>query len=537
MTTLSFCIIMSAPQWLTEVAEMNPGKRVLIVGGGTAGWLTAAYLARTLGASAPGGVGITLVESPEIGAIGVGEGTFPSIRGTLAAIGVDEAAFLRESNATFKQGVKFAHWVRPPGTPGPDHYFHPFNLPSQRGGGPELLPYWLMGDAGGVPFAQAATVQKAVADASRAPKRAGDGPYQGTMNYAYHFDAAQFATVLARHARGLGVKHLAGTVERVELDHSGTIGAVHTREHGALQADLYIDCSGFRALLIGGALGAGWHGLEDVLFVDRALAVQVPYAREDAPIPSYTVSTAHEAGWTWDIGLQQRRGVGYVYSSRHTDDARAEAVLRRYIGPEHDALQPRQLKLKLGYRPTQWVRNCVAVGLSAGFLEPLESSGIGLIETAAYYIAHLFPFDGHTEPVARHFNGIMRGRFERIVDFLKLHYALSRRTDNAFWTDNADPASWTDTLREKLDMWRHRPPHRLDFIADLEMYLPPSWQFVLYGMEFETRLAGGTAAYPRSDDARREFAAIAQVAQHAAREFPDHRALIERLCGREAATA
>jgi len=520
---------------------MKPIRNVLIVGGGTAGWLTAAFLARTLGTAAGGvsgsahdaGVRITLVESSEIGIIGVGEGTFPSIRGTLAAVGIDEARFIRECNATFKQGIKFVDWVRPPGAPGADHYFHPFSLPSQRPGGPDLLPYWLLGAAGGpTAFAQAATMQKRVADASHGPKRLTDADFLGPLNYAYHFDAVRFAALLGEHARSLGVGHVLATVERVELDANGAIGAVVTREAGTLSADLYIDCTGFRAALIGGALGSPFRDIDDVLFVVRAVAMQVPYAHDDTPIPSYTISTAHEAGWTWDIGLQKRRGIGYVYSSRHSDDARAEQVLRRYIGPAADGLNPRMLKLKVGYRDVQWVKNCVAVGLSGGFLEPLESSGIGLIETAAYLVGFLFPANGDTAPVAKLFNELMRARYERIVDFVKMHYCLTQRSDTAFWLENADPHSIPDILKDKLAMWRCRPPHRLDFITDLEMYPPSSWQYVLYGMEFATDLTASRAAYPRFDDARQEFKMIQQVSQHALADLPPHRALVEHFCAR-----
>ncbi|MES2129291.1 MAG: tryptophan halogenase family protein [Pseudomonadota bacterium] len=511
---------------------MQATKSVLIVGGGTAGWLTAAFLAKTLGAAHGGGVSITLVESKEIGIIGVGEGTFPSIRGTLAAIGIDEARFIRECHATFKQGIHFKDWVRAPGSKGADHYFHPFSQPSQRPGGPELLPYWIRGAAGaGVPFAQAATMQKRVADASRAPKRKGDADFMGPMNYAYHFDAGRFATLLAEHGRSLGVRHVLATVERVALDEDGAIAAVHTREQGALRADLYVDCTGFRAALIGDALGSPFKNLNDVLFVDRALAMQVPYASDDAPIPSYTISTAHEAGWTWDIGLQQRRGIGYVYSSRHTDDARAEGVLRQYIGPAAEGLAPRQLTLNVGYRETQWIKNCVAAGLSGGFLEPLESSGIGLIETAAYLIGYLFPFNGDMAPVAKTFNEHMRARYERVVDFIKLHYCLTQRTDSAFWRDNADARSIPESLRDKLAMWRGRPPGRLDFITDLEMYPPSSWQYVLYGMEFQTALHASAAGPERWDEARKEFATIAQVAGRALADLPPHRALVEHMVG------
>lgn len=513
---------------------MQAVKNVLIVGGGTAGWLTACFLARTLGAGAgPDSVQITLVESPEIGIIGVGEGTFPSIRGTLAAIGIDEARFIRECNATFKQGVRFNDWVRPPGSAGADHYFHPFSLPSQRPGGPELLPYWLQGAAGpGVAFAAATTMQKIVADASHGPKRIGDADFMGPLNYAYHFDAGRFAALLATHARSLGVRHVQGNVERVELDADGAIAAVHTREQGALTAGLYVDCTGFRAALIGQALGSPFRSISDTLFVDRALAMQVPYDRPDAPIPSYTIAAAQEAGWIWDIGLQERRGIGYVYSSGHTGDERAGQVLRNYIGKASDGRDPRQLKLNVGYREVQWVKNCVAVGLSGGFLEPLESSGIGLIETAAYLVSYLFPHNGEMAPLARTFNEMMKARYERIVDFVKLHYCLTQRRDHAFWRDNADLASIPDTLRDKLAMWRCRPPHRMDFVLDLEMYPPSSWQYVLYGMEFPTAQYANGLTLSREEEARREFHMIAQMARRALADLPTHRALVEHSCAR-----
>jgi tryptophan halogenase len=510
-------------------------QRVLIVGGGAAGWLTAAYLASALSRPPGRGIEISLVESPEIGILGVGEGTFPSIRGTLSAIGVSEAAFMQGANATFKQGVRFADWVRPKGTAGRAAYFHPFNAPSARPGGPELLPYWLQGDAGlDRPLAHAVTLQATVAEALRAPKRDQDGDWQGPMNYAYHFDATRFAGFLREEAQRRGVRHLQATVERVELDETGAVAQVHTRELGALSADLYIDCTGFRSALIGEALGAPFRDVSDVLFADRAVAIQVPYPREDTPVAPYTLSTAHAAGWTWDIGLTERRGVGYVYSSRHTDDAEAESVLRGYIGPDAEALSARQLRFRLGFRERQWIRNCVAVGLSGGFLDPLESSGIGLIEAAVYLIAHLFPFDGETEAVSRLFNRQMTARYSRIVDFLKLHYCLSRRPE-PFWRDNADPGTIPDSLRDQLAMWRARPPHRLDFVTDLEMYPPSSWQFVLYGMEFATDPAGVAAAYRDHVAARREFDTLAQVARHALVDLPDHRAMVRRLHGARAA--
>jgi len=498
---------------------MQPIRNILIVGGGTAGWLAAGFLARTLGSS----VGVTLVESREIGIIGVGEGTFPSIRGTLSTLGIDEATFIRECHATFKQGVHFAHWVREPGKPGAAHYFHPFNQPSQRPGGPELLPYWLRGAAGSTSFAAASTLQTAVAAASHAPKRIGDADYIAPLNYAYHFDAASFAALLCRHAQKLGVKRIEATVDSVQLTEDGSIASVTTREAGVLSADLFVDCTGFRARLIGEALGSPFRNINDTLFVDRALALQVPYAQPDAPIASYTISTAHEAGWTWDIGLHDRRGTGYVYSSRHTSDERAEQILRGYVGAAGDGLSPRLLKLNVGYRETHWIKNCVAIGLSGGFLEPLESSGIGLIEAATYLLSYLFPHDGNLAPAAKFFNEQMRQRYEKIVDFVKMHYCLSRRSED-FWVENTLEATIPESLREKLAMWRSRPPHRLDFVTDVEMYPPSSWQYVLYGMEFCTEVHGH---WPDRAAAEKEFRMIQEVSQHALRDLPTHRALVD----------
>jgi tryptophan halogenase len=451
----------------------------------------------------------------------------------LSAIGLDEARFLRGASATFKQGIRFVDWARTPGadTGARRHYFHPFSLPSQRGNAPELLPYWLLGMAApGTAFADSVTLQQRVAEAARGPKRRGDAPYQGRLNYAYHFDAVQFAKLLAEHGRSLGVKHTIATVDDVDLDEQGAIARVHTREAGALEADLYVDCTGFRAALIGRALGSPFRSAKDTLFVDRAVAIQVPYARADAPIPSYTISTAHEAGWTWDIGLHSRRGVGYVYSTRHTDDVRAEQVLRDYIGPAAQGLSARVLRFEAGHRPAQWVKNCVAVGLSAGFVEPLESTGIGLIEIAAYLIAHLLPRDGEMARTARLFNESMSARYERIFDFIKMHYCLSARRDSTFWIDNADAASIPASLQDRLAMWRCRPPHRLDFVSDIEMFQPASWQYILYGMEFRTDLEPARATYAQADAARREFEMIRALGAHAVNDLPDHRALVEALC-------
>lgn len=503
-------------------------KQLVIVGGGTAGWLTAAYLARTL-ATGAGGVSITLIESADIGTLGVGEGTFPSIQRTLRRIGLDEGAFLRGSNATFKQGILFADWQFNPGKLGRNDYFHPFQSAQIRNGGLDLLPYWLLGLAPGLQLDEAATVQMYVADASRAPKRITDADYEGPFNYAYHFDAVSFARTLRNHAKQLGVRHITDTVTAVELNESGAITCLVTGEHGEVKGDIYVDCSGFRAELIGRTLGVPFRSCRGTLFCDRAVAMQVPYARADAPIACYTISTAQEAGWTWDIGLDARKGVGYVYSSAHSDDARAEQVLRKYVGRPGETLNARNFKFEAGYRETQWLKNCVAIGLAAGFFEPLEATGILFIEVAAILLAHLFPWNGELEVAARQFNRIMSSRYRRVQDFLKMHYCLTRRTDTAFWRDNTRNESIPQSLQELLERWRFRPPESLDFDLNIDSFSESSWQFVLYGMGFHTDLSAKAATYRFEDQARVEFAAIERDSRRAASLLPSHRELVTQV--------
>ena len=463
---------------------MDRKRSILIVGGGTAGWLTAAYLAKALELSPGGRLEITLVESPDIGIIGVGEGTFPTIRTTLQFLGIDEMQFIRKTSATFKQGIRFTDWLDPPTGDAHSHYFHPFEAPFYTEGA-SLVPYWLLRDeATRPPFAEAMTFQNRVAEAKRGPKRPNEGDYQGPLNYAYHFDAVKTSQLLAERARELGVRHVADRLRGVRLDASGDIAEVVTEHHGAMQADLYIDCTGFRAELIDGAMNVPFKSVRDTLFANRALACKVSYDRPDAPLESYTITTAHEAGWLWDIGLKDARGIGCVYSSDHIDDDRAHAVLRDYIGARNADIVPRRIDFEAGYRAKHWVRNCVAVGLAGGFLEPLESTGLVLIEAAIGMIAELFPHNGPVDAPARRFNELMTARYDTIVNFLKLHYCLSRRTER-FWRDNAAATSIPERLSDLLDQWRYRPPNRFDFTLDVESFAFFNYQYVLYGMGFK----------------------------------------------------
>ena len=503
-------------------------KSVLIIGGGTAGWITAAYMARMLSADQPGGVAITLVESDEIGILGVGEGTFPIIRKTMGRIGIDESDLIREADATFKQAIRFNNWVHNPSEKPHGTYLHPFQVASQHTD-MDLLPYWLLGVAGKMPWAEACTVQQRVVNANLAPKLITHPNYEAPLNYAYHFDAGKLAQLVCRRGMAMGVKRIIDTIDEVKVNEQGGIASVLSRAHGELKADLYIDCTGFRARLIGETLGQKFSSYQHQLFCDRAVAMQVPYAEAGGPIPSCTYATAQPAGWVWDIGLHTRRGVGYVYSSNHCSDEQALASLQQYIGPAAQALPHRHLQFEAGFRKVQWYKNCVSIGLSAGFIEPLEATGISFAEVAALMLCNLFPWSGDYERSAQQFNQAMNKRFEHVMDFIKLHYFLSQRSDTDFWHDNRAPASASDYLRGKLEQWRHRPPSFLDIDASHDIFDENSWQYILYGMGFHTDIRARAGALRFYEDARSEFASIRQQSDNALSAVPSHRHLVSEV--------
>jgi tryptophan halogenase len=506
--------------------QAGPVRSICIVGGGTAGWLTAGILAARHGAGS--GLQITLVESETIGIIGVGEGTWPTMRSTLKKMGVSETDFLRECNASFKHGAKFARWVTGADA---DFYYHPLMLPE---GFPtlDLAPHWMKYSEAhreAPSFSNAVCFQEAVCESGLAPKLITTPEYAGVANYAYHLDAARFAAFLRDHCVGkLGIRHVVDDVTEV-IKSGDDIDCVQTAKSGRIAADLFIDCSGFRSLLLGAALDVPFVDRSDVLFIDRALAMQVPYDDAQSAITPYTISTAQKHGWIWDIGLQNRRGVGYVFSSRHTTADAALTELRAYVGERHGNLQPREIKIPCGHRQTYWKGNCVAVGLSAGFLEPLESSALVLIELSAELISTMLPATRETLTIlAKRFNQVTQYRWERIIDFLKLHYLLSQRTDSNFWIDNRDPASIPQSLKEQLELWRHRAPGDADFTSNCEMFPAASYQYVLFGMGFrmDTRQQ---APERQLGEAQRAFAQNEALKARWTKTLPKNRELLAKI--------
>ena len=507
----------------------RPVRSICIVGGGTAGWLTAGIIAARHRPESDRGLKITLVESESIGIIGVGEGTWPTMRSTLKKMGISETDFFRECNASFKQGAKFARWVTGAES---DFYYHPLMLPE---GFPnlDLAPFWTKFSdehAGAPSFSDAVCFQEAVCESGLAPKLITSAEYTGVANYAYHLDAGKFSAFIRQHCvKNLGVRHIVDDVTAVVQNDSGDIDYVETRQSGRLSGDLFIDASGFRALLLGQTLGVPFINHNDVLFIDRALAVQVPYESEHSDIVPHTVSTAQKHGWIWDIGLQSRRGVGYVFSSKHATADTALDELRAYVGDRVRDLQPRQIEIVAGHRQTFWKGNCVAVGLSGGFLEPLEASALVLIELSAEMISAMMPATRETmDIVARRFNETTHYRWDRIIDFLKLHYILSRRTDSQFWIDNRDPASIPQSLKDQMELWRHRAPGDQDFMSNSEMFPAASYQYVLFGMGF--RMDVGNLPLQRGmDSAQRAFSQNAALKSKWTQALPKNRDLIDKI--------
>jgi len=504
----------------------QPTRSVVIVGGGTAGWITAGRIAAKHRSHAEDGLRVTLIESPTIGTVGVGEGTWPTMRSTLKKIGISESDFIRECDATFKQGAKFARWVTGRDE---DFYYHPLVLP--QGFQTVNLPAYWQERREQQSFSAAVCHQEHICEHGLAPKQITTPEYGAVANYAYHLNAGKFAEFLKRYCvEKLGVNLLLDDVIAVNAKENGDIASVATAKNGDVGGDLFIDCTGFSSLLLGKHLGVPFIDKSDVLFIDNALAVQVPYDHEDAPIACNTISTGQDAGWIWDIGLQHRRGVGYVYSSHHTSHEQAEQTLRNYVGPAIDALSPRKIPIRSGHRQLFWKNNCVAVGLSAGFLEPLEASAIVLVELSAEMIAEqLPPCREVMDVMAKRFNETFLYRWDRIIDFLKLHYMLSQRTDNDFWEDNRRPQSIPESLRELIALWRYRPPGNHDFTSNNEVFPAASYQYILYGMGFKTDTRYLAHTLVEQDLAEEQFSRNARAIRQALATLPKHRDLLKKV--------
>ena len=484
--------------------------RIVVAGGGTAGWMTAAALAGTLGEA----IDLTLIESDAIGTIGVGESTIPPIVLFNRLLGINEADFMRATKATFKLGIKFENWKEVG-----ESYFHSFGTTGKDHWSAGFQHFWLYGLTQG--HAQSYD------DYCLELKAALEGKFahlpEDRMNYAYQLDSSLYAAFLRKRAESGGAKRIEGRIAEVELDGAtGNIAALHLDGQRRIEGDLFVDCTGFRALLIEGALHAGFDDWTHFLPCDSAIAVQT--ASVQPPLP-YTRAIAHDAGWQWRIPLQHRQGNGIVYCSRYLEK---DAALERLLGSVEGQVltEPNVIRYTTGVRRKQWHRNCVAVGLSGGFMEPLESTSIHLIQRAVLRLIRMLPGGRISERDIAEFNEQQFTDMEQIRDFLILHYKVTNRRDSAFWRHCA-ALPMPDSLEQKIELFRETG--RV-FRKNEELFVENSWVQVMMGQGIEPRAHHPIAAKLRPAELDTFLSQLRETVAHTVKSLPEHGTYIARYC-------
>jgi tryptophan halogenase len=502
----------------TQSSDQNAGlPRIAIVGGGSAGWMAAAAIIN----ATKGKASIVLVESEQIGVVGVGEATIPPIKLFNQMLGIDENEFVRETQGSFKLGIEFVDWSQKG-----HRYFHPFGSHGRDFDSVPLYQYWLRErQRGDDTSLDAYSMAWVIARENRFSPPARDPRLvQSTFDYAYHFDTILYGRFLRRYAEARGVVREEGRVVETCLSDEGNVSAVRLQDGRAIEADFFIDCTGFAGLLIEQALGTGYEDWTHWLPCDRAMAV--PSVSSGAFTP-YTRSTAREAGWQWRIPLQHRTGNGYVYASQFiSDEAASDALLSGLDG--EPIADPRPLRFTTGRRRKFWNRNVVALGLASGFLEPLESTSLHLIQTGINRLLALFPGKGDNRLQAAEFNRLTGEEYERIRDFLILHYHATIRDDAPLWRYTAN-MDIPDSLAWRME--HYRATGRL-VSPGTELFLNPSWMAVYAGQEVEPEGLDPLVVDSPVAGAER-LAGLRRVMAEAVSPVPDHRAYIERFCKAE----
>ncbi len=490
-------------------------QKIIIVGGGTSGWMTAAALSNVLHKKH---YTIELVESDSISTVGVGEATIPHIRHFNNSLGIDEADFIRATQASYKLGIRFIDW----GRLGSD-YIHPFGAHGHPISDTPFHQFFnrlkrkdASVDIGEYSLAIEACRQNRFAQPSNDTQS-----IDSTYAYAYHMDASLYAAYLQRYSIQKGVKRTEGLIQQVRQAGGGSVTSIKLRDDRIIEGDLFIDCSGFRGLIIEETLKAGYEHWNHWLPCDRAITVS---SKASATLPPYTIAKAHPSGWQWKIPLQSRTGNGYVYSSQHISDEQALETLITNT-TEQQLGEPKQLRFHTGRRKKSWVKNCIAIGLSAGFLEPLESTGIYLIQQAIQQLIQLFPSQGITAVLVNEYNRNMDVEYQRVRDFLILHYHLNQRMDSKFWRQ-CQSMSIPDSLQHKMELFSKH-----GHISHYErgLFFEPSWVSVFLGQgltpeEYDSRVDGYSA---RELDVY--LSKIKQQVQSAASSMPFHNDALQRL--------
>ena len=494
----------------------NKIKKIIIVGGGSSGWMAAATLAKAIPKEH---VEIQLIESSEIGIIGVGEATLPQSTLFNKYLGLDEDDFMRRTKATFKLGIQFDNW----GEKG-DSYYHNFGDVGVNMNGLFFFQYWQRMNAIGKAAPIDDYILAGLACQNKKfmrPVDAGDSPLS-QITYAFHFDAKLYANYLAELAIGKGVVRTEGKVVNVNLENDGLIKSVKLEDGSEHSADFFIDCSGFRSLLLGDALGVGYEDWSHWLPCDSAIAV--PSATTEDPWP-YTRSSAQKAGWQWRIPLQHRVGNGHVYSSQYMSEDEATSILLENIDGEALA-EPRRIPFKTGRRKAFWEKNCIAIGLSSGFLEPLESTSLHFVQTSIARFLSLYPDRRLNSENIAEYNRQSIFDYECARDFIILHYHATRRTDTDFW-NYCRTMDIPESLREKIDLYKNCG--RVIRFNE-ELFAENSWFEVLHGQGIEPEAYTPLADMVPEEELIKRFESVQRVMKNSMGHMPSHQQFIDSNC-------
>ncbi len=514
----------------------NQIRHITVVGGGTAGWMSAVFLA-TRFASRPGGQGmrVTLIESPNVPTVGVGEATVPSMTSWLKQLGIDEDEFFLRCNASFKLGVRFVNWDKDPDGR-PCDYIHPFQgvTSEMRDISTGYYFHKFANRDGRADASDALTPCRAVMNARRAPRGPERDP-EDDLRYAYHLDAGLFAQYLKEIALQRGVEYIQDDVDEVKLGEKGFIDSLTLRTRGSYPVELVIDCTGFKGLIIQQALGEPFVPYSKYLLCDRALAVQLPH-EDVTKLDPFTQSTALGAGWSWRVPLYSRIGTGYVFSSAFRSDDEATEEFLTHLGPAGKGATPRALSMRVGRSRRTWVGNCVAIGLSSGFIEPLESTAIFLIQRSLHHLGAYFPDRTFDPRLARRYNSLIETAYSEIRDFIVLHYCVSNRTDTAFWEAARGDIEIPDSLRENLELWRQVLPGA-DDIEHNHLFNYLSYIQVLFGKRYFEGVSFPVEDILSPADWNGFSQAMDDLKFRLLEKLPDHYDLVSQLRARAEARA
>jgi tryptophan halogenase len=507
-------------------------ENVVIVGGGSAGWMTAAYLSKALGQA----VKIKLIESANISTVGVGEATFSTIKLFFDYLGLEEYEWMPSCNATYKMAIKFVNWNAEG-----RHFYHPFQRYDVVDGF-NVAEWWLKFKGSAEAFDYSCFVVPSLCDRKRSPRfldgRVFDDKVQEQFKperafkqnvladhklqypYAYHFNASLLAEYMKNYATARGVEQVIDDVVDVRLKEDGYIDSLVLKERGELAGDLFVDCTGFRGLLINKALGEPFVSFSESLLCDSAIAFQVPRDTEKTGINPYTTATALSSGWVWNIPLYNRDGTGYVYSSAFISQEDAEAEFRKHLGPAGDDCKPNHVKMRIGRNRNSWVKNCVAIGLSSGFVEPLESTGIFFIQHGIEELVSHFPDKGFAPELIAGYNRAVAECIDGVREFLTLHYCASTRADTPFWKATKNELHISDDLRERLRLWKKRLPSNRSVNPNYHGFEAYSYSVMLLGLGYGPERNLPILDHLSDRNIAQTFAAIREKAEYLSSSLP-----------------